>query len=199
MTDFYISDLHFGHDNVIAYCGRPFATTEEMDEALIEAWNATVGKQDRVFVVGDFSFRDGEATDEILARLRGQKFLVKGNHDRSAVLEKTRRWAWVRDRHVHRPGDGDAIVLDHFPIMSWLGIHHGYYHLHGHCHGEMRYAPQYDNARILDVGVDATAKWTGSYRPVAWEEVKERLSGKGPVSVDGHRVRDHGTQIEAMD
>lgn len=45
------------------------------------------------------------------------------------------------------------------------------------------------NARIMDVGVDATVKLTGSYRLMAWEEVKEALSSKGSVSVDGHKVK----------
>lgn len=191
MTDFFTSDIHFGHTNILDYTDRPWATTEEMDEAIIAEWNATVKPQDRVFVVGDFSFRGGEATDIILSRLRGQKFLVIGNHDHSEILEHTKRWAWTRIRHTHRIGP-DAIVLDHFPKLSWLGMHYGYYHLHGHCHGDLRLPESLERARILDVGIDATVKWTGSYRPVAWEEVKERLRDKGPSSTDGHRVRNHG-------
>lgn len=191
MTDFFTSDLHFGHENILTYSNRPWASADEMDEALIVDWNATVKPQDRVFVVGDFSFRGGKATDTILSRLRGQKFLVKGNHDHSETLEHTKRWAWVRERHTHRIGDV-AIVLDHFPMLSWLGMHYGYYHLHGHCHGALRLPPPLDTARILDVGVDATVKWTGSYRPVAWEEVKEVLKDKQATSVDGHKVRAHG-------
>lgn len=32
---FFTSDLHLGHRNIIRLCGRPFASLEEMDEALI--------------------------------------------------------------------------------------------------------------------------------------------------------------------
>lgn len=38
----YISDLHFGHANILKFDNRPFRNTEEMETALIENWNSTV-------------------------------------------------------------------------------------------------------------------------------------------------------------
>ena len=34
--NFYISDLHFGHYNVLKYDNRPFSSIEEMDKKMIE-------------------------------------------------------------------------------------------------------------------------------------------------------------------
>ena len=51
----FTSDLHFGHKNVITYCDRPWATVEEMNEALIKIWNDTVHPKDTVYCLGDFS------------------------------------------------------------------------------------------------------------------------------------------------
>ena len=55
--NYYISDLHFGHANVIRHDARPFADVGEMDRVLIERWNAVVGEDDDVYVVGDFCYR----------------------------------------------------------------------------------------------------------------------------------------------
>lgn len=35
---YYIADMHFGHENVIRFDSRPFADTEQMDEALIQIY-----------------------------------------------------------------------------------------------------------------------------------------------------------------
>ena len=32
---YFTADTHFGHENVIRFCGRPFSCAAEMDEALI--------------------------------------------------------------------------------------------------------------------------------------------------------------------
>ena len=55
---YYISDLHFGHRNVIGMDGRPFETIEEMDATLIRLWNERVTEGDDVYIVGDFAYRN---------------------------------------------------------------------------------------------------------------------------------------------
>ena len=42
--NFYISDLHLGHGNVIRFDGRPFGDVAEMERALISNWNSRVGR-----------------------------------------------------------------------------------------------------------------------------------------------------------
>lgn len=49
---FYISDWHYGHANVIAFDNRPFKSLLEMDEALVDRWNAVVSPGDIVYVLG---------------------------------------------------------------------------------------------------------------------------------------------------
>lgn len=77
---FLTSDPHFWHANVIKYCNRPYATSEEMNEALIANWNATVKPTDVVIVNGDFAMA-ARAVEQIVPRLNGRKILILGNHD----------------------------------------------------------------------------------------------------------------------
>ena len=50
---FYISDLHFGHKNILAFDNRPFFTLSEMEETLINNWNNRATKNDEVYILGD--------------------------------------------------------------------------------------------------------------------------------------------------
>lgn len=45
---YFTSDQHFGHFNIIRLSRRPFATVEEMDNALLSRWKAKVNDDDTV-------------------------------------------------------------------------------------------------------------------------------------------------------
>jgi len=36
MANWYTADTHFGHENVVPFCGRPFRSAGHMDTVLIE-------------------------------------------------------------------------------------------------------------------------------------------------------------------
>ena len=52
--NYYISDLHIGHANVIRFDKRPFADLNEMHRAIIDNWNSRVKTDDTVYILGDF-------------------------------------------------------------------------------------------------------------------------------------------------
>ena len=79
MKTYFIADTHFGDDNIRRYENRPFESVAEMDKMLIAKWNETVTENDEVYVLGDFGADGNEK--EILSKLNGIKYLVKGNHD----------------------------------------------------------------------------------------------------------------------
>jgi len=129
MSDvFFIADTHFGADDIRRYENRPFETVEQMDAALTERWNSTVSEEDEIFVLGDFG-AEGHET-EVLKKLHGRKYLVKGNHD-------------VAQNEVYRQA-GFAEVYD-MPVLYkgfWLLSHDALYvnrnmpyaNLFGHVH-----------------------------------------------------------------
>lgn len=52
--NYYISDTHFGHRNIIALDGRPYHDIQEMKLDMICRWNKRVTGNDTVFILGDF-------------------------------------------------------------------------------------------------------------------------------------------------
>lgn len=78
-SHFYIADLHFGDPYVFDISKRPFSCVEEMDEVIVDRWNAVVGPRDLVWLLGDVTTDTGPS--EHLARLNGSIHLIAGNHD----------------------------------------------------------------------------------------------------------------------
>lgn len=162
-----------------------------MHERLIADHNAVVTNQDRWWCLGDFSFGDSALSTQILKRLNGQKFLIKGNHDHRHRMAD----GWQKIEHYlelgfsNEDGPSSSVVLNHFPFLSWHKMHYGAYHLHGHSHGNLDYPEPLRTARILDVGVDNIWKLRGNYSPLEWEEVRALLSNTRATSVDHHKVR----------
>lgn len=129
---FYISDTHFGHSNIIRYDNRPFFSTEEMDGDMIRRWNDTVGDDDTVYILGDFSWHPADKTKTILECLSGHKILVKGNHDRVSS-QIASQFVKVCD-YLEITDGGERVVMSHYPILFWNGQSRDTVHLYGHVH-----------------------------------------------------------------
>lgn len=54
MANYYISDLHIGHENILRFDNRPFADLNEMHNAIVTRWNSVVTGNDTVYILGDF-------------------------------------------------------------------------------------------------------------------------------------------------
>ena len=79
--NYYISDLHIGHTNALAFDARPFKTIEENDETIKNNWNSVVGLDDDVYLLGDISWYGSTKTLEYYSQLNGRIHLIKGNHE----------------------------------------------------------------------------------------------------------------------
>lgn len=129
MKTFLISDTHFGHARILQFQKehRPFDTIEEHDEELIRLWNSVVGVGDIVYHLGDFGF--GKNSLGVIERLRGVKYLVRGNHDKyPASVYLDAGFDFVENYCVL-----DGWLLTHIPIHPqevgrWKGNIHGHLH-----------------------------------------------------------------------
>lgn len=130
--NFYISDTHFGHSNIIRYDNRPFDNAEQMDECIIDRWNEVVSDEDTVYILGDFSWHKEKETLEILDRLAGRKILIKGNHDRVSP-QIARRFVKTCD-YLEINDEGTRVVMSHYPMPFWNGQFRDSVHLYGHVH-----------------------------------------------------------------
>lgn len=168
---YYISDLHFGHRNVIEMDGRPFETIEEMDETLIRLWNERATDEDDVYIVGDFAYRNGYTATWYLRQLRGRKHLVIGNHDRLTIQDPKAMEYFASVEKMNRVIDNDRKVsLCHFPVAEWNGKRHGGFHVHGHLHN--RRDEVYEFMSRFDKALNAGCMLNG-YRPVTLDELME--------------------------
>ena len=194
MSVYFTSDLHFGHELVLKKYPnfRKGSNAAEMDENLITAWNALVTPEDLVYNLGDVSFhKDFAHTCELLRRLNGQHFLVRGNHDEQIVARKnellSRRKAdgnfmfeQITDYAFVRLGLASA-ALSHYPMIEWDGCHRGALMLYGHLHANI--APIV--GRALNVGFDLHGKILSEDE--VWSYLKE-------ISPKAH----HASELEGI-
>jgi len=185
---YFTSDQHFYHENVIKYCNRPFSSVEEMNQILIKNWNNTVGPDDIVYCLGDFSmaFRSVEMFSQAL---NGVKYLVPGNHDFCHSYHKKSRneegrqkwiqkytdngWTVLPEQTILELPDVGTINLCHFPYVAdvdyndkyskWRLNDDGNWLICGHVHQNWKV---YNN--MINVGVDV---W--DFKPVSIEEISK--------------------------
>lgn len=160
------ADQHFNHGNIIKYENRPFSDVEQMNKFMIEAWNSVVVKDDKVIVLGDFGFGGSDFISDTLNKLRGNKVLVMGNHDRSRSVKK---WMELGFQAVYDyPIVYDTCyILSHAPIAGLIECVH-FHNVFGHVHGN----PEIDT--VSDKGFCVSVE-RHEYKPVLWQDIKDSL------------------------
>lgn len=135
MATFFISDLHFGHKNILAFDKRPWKTIEENDQELIRRWNEAVGMDDEVYILGDISWYNATKTIEIFEQLNGIKHLIRGNHDKKVLKSREVQALFVEILDYKEIEINNRnIILSHYPIPWFNGHFYNNIHLYGHVH-----------------------------------------------------------------
>lgn len=193
---FFISDLHFGHRNILSFCQRPFKDVKDMEIKMISYWNKTVSDKDIVFVLGDtFWFNDRKAMKRILNQLNGKNiYLILGNHCDPRVYERLKSEEIIGDRiqllsdvvtlylREYNPNNPEnptllgEIILSHYPLMTWSHRDKGAINLFGHIHSGPRSLCTLDQdlplweGKQYDVGAD-----NNEYTPIEFNKIIEKL------------------------
>ena len=174
---YFTADMHFDHANSIKHSNRPFGSVEEMNEAIIARFNSKVRPKDSLYILGDAVWGSGARANEILRRLNGKKFLIRGNHDRRFLKDKEfdqSIFGWVED--LAKIGHQKMkFILCHYPLLEWEGYFRGALHCYGHVHSSyLNDEEKYHDIerlatlgpRAFNVGVDVN-----NFKPVSADDL----------------------------
>ena len=197
---YFTSDQHFGHENIVKYCARPYTSAEEMDADLIERWNSVVGLSDIVYQLADFSLGNKHQVIKYISQLNGRIRLLSTpwHHDRfwlpmdKDVRQAGGRWPYYALAPQFVTASGYALEL--LPPMTTLDIdelgagdhplaivlcHYPIamwdrkHYGSWHLHGHEHQRVQ-ESGYVLDVGVDVN-----DYTPVSLDQVIEQMKARG--------------------
>jgi calcineurin-like phosphoesterase family protein len=162
MQVYFTSDNHYFHDNIIKYCNRPFASSDDMNTEMISRWNSRVKPDDIGIFVGDVSAglkKRHPELREIISRLNGNKILIRGNHD-----HQTNDWyvesGFLKVFDFLNLG---GVIIRHFPMHENSNdlCFGNYSHIiHGHVHSNV---PNFE--KHFNVAVDRH-----DFYPVAYQQ-----------------------------
>ena len=180
------SDHHFGHEKTCTVFKRadgsplrPFSSAEEMDEVMIKRHNERVKPNDKCYFLGDVAIN--RKSLKTLARLNGDKVLIRGNHDIFRDTEYREYFREIRAYHIM-----NGMILSHIPIhhdsLARFGTN-----IHGHLHanrvmkargvdaktGDVLYGNEVD-IRYHCVCVEQT-----DFAPILFEDVLKRITAEG--------------------
>jgi calcineurin-like phosphoesterase family protein len=149
---FFTSDLHFCHNKDFLYGPRGFSSVDDHDETIIKNWNATVGPNDIVFVLGDITMgSDRKSGLEKINRLNGKIVICRGNHDTDNKMSDY--WNECRNidqRLMNHETYANIIKIGkwsfyvcHYPTFigdfNFIKPGHKKFCLHGHTHSEDKF------------------------------------------------------------
>lgn len=159
------ADHHLHHANILNFSdedgklirGSHFKDMEHHDNMLVEYHNDIVADSDRVYFLGDVCInKKGLPT---LARFKGRKVLVRGNHDIFEAKDYLKYFDDIRAYVVQKSQDDRKVILSHIPLhpdsVGRWGIN-----IHGHLHQHKINDPRYLCVSMEQIG----------YKPILLQE-----------------------------
>jgi len=181
---YFSSDQHFGHNNILKYCNRPFDNVHIMDQVIFDNINEVVGYDDTLYILGDFCFKGKKPIDYRVRINCREVHLILGNHDK-------RKDFYPNESTVDMNGFSSVqevkeiiycnqrIFLSHYPHRSWPASHKGSFHCYGHVHSRLNDEDKASGRLTLDVGVDNTINYNKPFgQPWSFKELQKLFNSK---------------------
>ena len=207
---YFTSDTHYGHSNIVRGTTnwkeelneigshrmsslRNFDTLEEHNQAIVDGINKTVGEDDILYHLGDWSFGGFINIWNFREQINCKNIhLILGNHDEHIVKNKSvdgkpnaqDLFSSVQSVLTVR-SMGYSIFLSHYAHRVWDKSHKGYIHLYGHSHDSLEYI---EYGKSMDVGVESAIRLFGEYRPFSIKEIINIMDKRDIKFPDHHNI-----------
>jgi calcineurin-like phosphoesterase family protein len=156
-----------------------------MNSTIVNNINETVGQDDILIHLGDWSFGGFESIKEFRDRIICKNiYLLYGNHDHHIennrqdiqdIFTDTSQYQMLTV-YNHKGENKLEFVLMHYPLSSWHDMNKGRFHLFGHVH--LSANKKMMDGRSMDVGMDGN-----NLTPYNMTEIVRKLSGR-PVQAN---------------
>lgn len=163
---YFTSDSHFHHANICSATSewsstqrcRDFPSLEAMNKAIVYGINSTVGEDDTLYHLGDWSFGGLDNIWNFRKQIKCKNIhLILGNHDHHIENNKwlkepscTTQELFTSVNHYKEisvkfsnPDNSEGkylrqrIVMCHYAFRVFNKSHHGAWNLYGHSHGTL--------------------------------------------------------------
>jgi calcineurin-like phosphoesterase family protein len=134
MATFIIANCQFGRSGVIRPNNRPFGNVQDMNDEMVQRWNAVVKPEDTVIHLGNFAW-DPTTAEEMFEDLNfNQLLLLPAEHD-SAILELQAAGGLPTNvkvvNYIFEQNNLNA-TFSYWPMLEWPSKSKGGYLFHGY-------------------------------------------------------------------
>lgn len=187
---FFMSDLHYGHKNILEIDKRPYESIEAMNEYIVRELKTKLRPSDILFDLGDLFWKSINIKEcrNVLDSIPTKNiYKVVGNHDpykhyieapTNSLYDHFLKIGDIFDIRIEYENTEYEIALSHYPILDWNHMYQGGLHIYGHTHGHTDRWVQGGSRLMVDIGFSADlAKEYGSFI-IPFETVLEHFKNK---------------------
>lgn len=191
--------LHYGHDpkwDVPIWKTRGYDSSIEHDNGIINNWNNKANKNTVGFLLGDniFGHNADERLKNLFSRLKFDTlYILPGNHQAGykqlfesydGSMQIGEKKIFFAPNYLEIFVNGQAIVLSHYPILSWNGAGKGAYHIFAHVHGNLNRSEL--GRMYLATGLNYEVSVENCPSPITFGELRAEMRKRQKSCPDHH-------------